>query len=520
MSNASVDPAQLAWSQAPRDAATEAEWLEALQSERIHVDRKDDDAPQMVVASVEPTTGDPQLVAVHLRADSGPFWVDRRTMRPQRVPERSSVREDDVMRVADLGDRVHLVLGRPVLVRIGMRGDRLVVEGVRALPLNIGFTRASYRKLSPMMADPGTLAPLAIDAIDRALRIDDDPGDEPRVRRIYGQAYRRMDDLHTPWRRDEGSAARRAVERMARLGRDVMLALDDARAFRRELNENARDDADERLRALGTDDLLSELHVRMGVVVRALSLLERARLATLSLIPAIEALVGPVPRDVLDALAAPYRTRERRAVDEKLVALGRRCMGKEGKPVRPDLADPGLRSEWARVARALQHVRILGMDVRPAAIGSDDAHMVQGMQEAWACEQAEPEERRKLAERRLIALSAKGPLGPVATPSTGAQLFLLRRLSKAKGSVAEGLSRALLRLRAAACEAGRRLAADGVLDDPLDALYMPLDEIEEALRGELGAYAARVRLRREDDRRFRHFVPPRRIAGKRVTEGE
>ena len=54
-------------------------------------------------------------------------------------------------------------------------------------------------------------------------------------------------------------------------------------------------------------------------------------------------------------------------------------------------------------------------------------------------------------------------------------------------------------------------SSDGLLERAGDALYMTLEEIEQALEGELGAYAARVRLRREDDRRWRNFEAPRMI---------
>ena len=110
----------------------------------------------------------------------------------------------------------------------------------------------------------------------------------------------------------------------------------------------------------------------------------------------------------------------------------------------------------------------------------------------------------------------RGAFGPLGVAPCVAQMTLLGRLAKAKGAVAEALAVALLRLRAAALEAGRRLVNDALLDAPDAARYMPLDEIEQALEGELGAYAARVRLRREDDTRFRHFNPPRRVPGRRL----
>jgi len=494
------------------DTGRDAEWLRLMQAEGIAFDRRSDVAPAFVVASVEPTTGDPEKLAVTAAHEAEAWWIDRRTMRPEHVPSASKTSEAEVMRAADLGDRVQLALGEPVLVRVGVRGERLVVEGVLPLLLRTQFTSASYRKLAPMMASPGTLAPLAIDAIDRALRLQAEDGDEPRVRRIYGRAYRRMDAHHTPFASDEGGrAVRRAVARIGRLGRDVMLALDDARAFRAELARAIPEQDAEGLGGLHTQDLMSVLHTRMALVTRALALLERARLSTLSLLPAIEASVGAVPRSALDALAAPSRSRRRQAVDQKLVGVAPYCHKPDGSWAVPGEAHA---SDWHKLLRTLKHVRILGMDVRPEPMGESDAALLSAVKEAVAAQEADLETQRKRAERMLLGMTRKGPFGLLAAPALSAQLVLLRRLALAKGSVSEGLSVALLRLRAAALEAGARLSAQGVLDAAEDTFYMPLDEIEEALSGELGAYAARVRLRREDDRRFRHFLAPRRILGR------
>jgi hypothetical protein len=75
----------------------------------------------------------------------------------------------------------------------------------------------------------------------------------------------------------------------------------------------------------------------------------------------------------------------------------------------------------------------------------------------------------------------------------------------------------MLRLRNAAREAGRRLADAGLVDEPDDALYLSLDEIDQGLAGEPGAYAARVRLRREDDARWAKWTAPRRIEPRRPS---
>jgi hypothetical protein len=51
----------------------------------------------------------------------------------------------------------------------------------------------------------------------------------------------------------------------------------------------------------------------------------------------------------------------------------------------------------------------------------------------------------------------------------------------------------------------------GVVDDPEDVLYLAVAEIQEALGGEPGAYTARVRMRREEDARWRSIEPPTRL---------
>ena len=71
-----------------------------------------DGVPVFVAASVEPSTGDPELVAVAASDEPGVWWIDRRTMRPERVPPAARAPEALIVRAADLADRVHLGLAR------------------------------------------------------------------------------------------------------------------------------------------------------------------------------------------------------------------------------------------------------------------------------------------------------------------------------------------------------------------------------------------------------------------------
>jgi hypothetical protein len=503
------------WRRAARDPARESGHLLELRGQGVPVSATvGPEGPRGVAASLEPLSGDPQLVAVYPEGELDPFWVDRRTMRVQEWPRTSLANEDDIVLAADLADRAQLALGEPVMVRYGQSNGRTVIDAVRKLDVRIQFTNASYRKLSPLASDVGTLAPLSVDAIDRALRLERDHGDEPRVRRIFARAYRRIDEHHTPWAH-QGRQAFRALGAVARLGRDAALALADAGKFRTAVTSAvAAQDAVE-LARLDRPDLIDALRARMALVTSALVLLERGRLATLSLLPPLEALCGILSHELIEALAHPQRTSERRAVDVRLLEIARRVEKTDGLQL-PPRGNPALEPEWNRLRRTLRHVRVLGMDVRPEAMGSDDALLAQAIQEAWDHEHEAPEAARRRAELKLMQTAAKGPLGPLGVAPAAGLVLLMHRLAQAKGSVAEGLSAVLLRLRAAALEAGRRLAQEGVLERAEDTLYMPLDEIEEALEGELGAYAARVRLRREDDRRWRNFRAPRMLLGRRA----
>ena len=116
--------------------------------------------------------------------------------------------------------------------------------------------------------------------------------------------------------------------------------------------------------------------------------------------------------------------------------------------------------------------------------------------------------------RRLLATARGRPLGRLREGLAGSIAMGLAQLADTKGRIGESVAASLLRLRAGACAVGARLVEDGILDECDDALYLDLQEIEDALRGEPGAYASRVRLRREADARWRHYDPPRTLAAR------
>lgn len=498
----------------PHLVGAEPPSLEQLKRFGLAVDPHASESPSGRVYSLEPSAGDPRIVAVLPDGDREAFWIDRRTMRVARSARSSLVDEADVVRVADLADRAQLALGQPLALRFAFQHDKAHITGLEPLLPQVTFTVASYRRVAPFIGDRSTLAPLTVDALDRALRVEEDRGDEHRVRRIFGRAYRKVDAHHTPWSR--GVRGRLGdLQRTARLARDVALALADARRFRLALAQSVGvHEAPPQLTDLELPDLIEALRRRMGLVVSALVLLERSRMASLSLLPPLEQLCDEVPRASFAALAAPVYTAERGAIDTKLRGLAA-LVRRGGQLEKP--RDTATQEEWERVRRTLRHVRILGMDVRGAPIGNDDEQLLAALHEVEARYDRESSAAREQARRALMSHALRGNLGPIGVAPSVGITGLLTRLAEAKGFVAEGLSAALLRLRAAALEAGRRLAHEGILERPDDTLYMTLEEIEQALEGELGAYAARARLRREDDRRWRNFDAPRQI-GNRASE--
>jgi hypothetical protein len=207
-------------------------------------------------------------------------------------------------------------------------------------------------------------------------------------------------------------------------------------------------------------------------------------------------------------LAAIRRTRARRRLDERLA----KAWAELGElPAELDPVPAALRRTFAELRRELAHERPLGLDVRPLPYGASDRALVDGMRAAsdGRAERAEREQRQAI--RRLMATARSRPLGRGRAALARTLTMMIERLADAKGTVAEGLADANLRVRAAALEVGRRLVDHGILDEPEDALYLFVSEIHDALTGEPGAYTARVRLRREEDDRWRSFAPPTRL---------
>lgn len=459
-------------------------------------------------SSVDPDDGDPDSVAVWLPERSA-WRIDRKTMRT--VEEGGGPLARSVLeRAADLADRAQLALGRPVEIDWVLSRGRPVVARVRPMAPVWRFTDEGWRVVELLWHDEGPIAPLAVDALDKALREDDDPLDVLRVRRVFARAYRRVEAGRgrQGGRRESFTAA---AARAAQVALDVARPISQARDFGKTL--------DERLAAFDTDDLsamedtglLRALRERQGVVIEAYELLDRGRKATATVLGALEAALGTVPRDCVHGLAAIRRTRARRRLDDKLA----RAANQLG--VLPDdlsTLPPKARRVFDELRRQLAGRRPLGLDVRPLDYGTSDVALVEGMRAAvdGRSERAEREQRQAI--RRLMATARSRPLGRGRAALARTLTLMIERLADAKGQVAEGLAEASLRQRAVAIEIGRRLVDHGVLDEAEDVLFLYVTEVQDALSGEPGAYAARVRLRREADARWRHFGPPTRLVAR------
>lgn len=461
-------------------------------------------------ASADPLHGDPDELGVWSYATGAAVWrIDRRSGRIIHPGE--GLDGALAERVADLADRAQLALGRPVEVEWCQSRGRVAVAAVRSLPIHPTFTSGTWRRVALVAADEGTVAPLAIDALDRGLADEEQRSSGQTVRRIYARPYRRLDGkgrllgnvelLPVPF---AGAAAARAAS-------EAVKPLAQAAAFQRGLSARLERFDAEDLRSMDADALLAALEARHAAVAEAFAILDRLRELTRTALAAAETACGPLPRECYPALAAPVRTKERRRIHESLAKLAQRIESEASALVpRSSLATP-TRRRWDELRASLVDVRPLGIDVLPEAFGASDEHFLEALASSRLARNAELEKARKDALRRVLATARTRSMGRAREAIVASIGVLVWRISVVKGETAEELAALLLRLRRASVEAGQRLVDLAVLEQPDDALYLGLAEIADALAGEPGAYAARVRLRREDDARWAWFDAPRRI---------
>ncbi|MEZ4256723.1 MAG: hypothetical protein R3A78_13600 [Polyangiales bacterium] len=464
-------------------------------------------------ASVDPGTGDPESLAVWV-SRAAPWTVDRRTARVVRSGE-GPLDANEASLVADLVDRAQLVLQHPVQIDWTRQGSRFVLTSVSPLHAVPAFSTAPYRILTLVAADEGTVAPLAIDALDRALSRDDEPSEEPRVRRIYARPYRRQDDTDRHRRHTSDSSVPRLLLRAARVAKDVALPLAAVRSFERGLSARLAAVDGQPLAAMDAPALIRELWERQRLAVEAFILLDRHRLATIAVLTALEMAGCAIPRESFPAIARPRNTRQRRRLNERLKRLAENIEEERGNLDGAEGLSSAVRHRFEQLRGELVDTRLLGIDICADAIGASDANLLDAIRRARRFDEDAFRRARRAEVRRIRQSAGEGALGRSRETLASSLVLLQSRVSRSKGVAVEGLAAVLLRVRRAAVEAGRRLVDAGVLDEPEDALYMDLAEIEEALRGEPGAYASRVRLRREDDARWARFEAPRRIEARR-----
>ncbi len=468
-------------------------------------------SPRGGATSADRERGDPDELHVWSGDVPQSVWrIDRRSARVAKSGAALDVRTAEA--VADLVDRVQLALGAPVQIRwCVQRGGRPCVLSVQPLELHPTFIAGSWSRLALVAADEGTVAPLSIDALDRALGIGGAPEVEPAVRRFYARPYRRRrGEPPKLGRREPGSFAFAAAG-VARVTAEAAPILADALRFERALSTTMERLDGPPLTTLASERLVEAVRERHRIVAEALLLLDRCREVTRRALEALEAVVGPLPRDCYPALAAPRSRRTRRRSQAELVRLRERIEKEHGNLVDPSRLSPATRARWEETKRKLADLRPLGIDVTPLPIGHDDATLLEALDRVPRFGHVARERAREEAGHRVAETARARSLGRPRAALTTSLTVLLQRIARAKGGVAEGVAAALLRLRRAACEVGRRLVEQAVLDRPDDALYLSLAELEEAFAGEPGAYAARVRFRREDDQRWVAYDAPRRI---------
>lgn len=459
-------------------------------------------------SSVGPHDGDPDHVGVRL---NGRAWyrVERKSGRT--VHEGDSLDAARVESLADLVDRCQIVLGRPLSIEWCIHDGRPAIISLRPLRPALTFTDAPLRRVAIVVADEGTVAPLAIDALDRGLcRVRErEPG--AIATRVYARPYRRL-ELEGRWLGGPMGAVSSATSAAAKVAYETAVAILADSEFCKAADERvARFDVAD-LGELDDEELLRAFEERHALVAEAFGRLDSCRELTRKAIVALEIAVGPLPRECYPALSTPKSTRERLRVGVELADLARKIGADiQHDDVRSRL-DAANAKRWDELRTQLRFMRPLGIDVVADAIGSSDACLRAALVCAPARKRIDAlEEARWSAIRRVLGKAQSQPFGAARAGVVSSVGLVIDRIVTSKGRLAEALAASLGRMREAALEIGRRLVDRASLDASQDALYLAQRELEEALRGEPSGLAARVRARREDDERWRWFDAPRRL---------
>jgi hypothetical protein len=464
------------------------------------------------ITSCDPVDGCPDVMVLSGLDGAGRLVIERASMRPLDGQEHDWS-FDVIDQATTLCDRAEHALGSPVSLELAQDARALAcTQAARVAPMP-AYLPAPYRLVSILSRDEGPIAPLAVDALALALEKDAEGG----VLRVFARAYRRTSDARSTSDAPRPSLVA-ATRRAAEVALDATEPLGEARALRTSVVQRCVElDAIDVTRLPGSS-LGRALRARRELVADPQRWLDRARAATGAALDVLRSTIGTIPEDVIADLVAVRAPEDRRRREEELTRFGREALAacQEDRQRIDALARGTLPERMHESAEQLRtrlaDLRPIGLDVRPAPYGSSLSTLAMAAEQLARSEDAE--ERRKRAHDAIVALGPRGVTSPARQGLVRGLLSLFDRLATAKGEIADAMSLALLRLRVCACEAGARLVDEGILEQPDDALYLSVAEIEEALRGEAVAFASRARARREEDARFRNLRPPRRLAAR------
>lgn len=469
-------------------------------------------AAHIRISSCDPNDGSPDVMVLTAADGGARLVIERASMRPVDGQEHDWA-FDLIDQATTLCDRAEHVIGSPLTLELSHDPRSLACIRASHVVPTPAFLPAPYRLVSLLSRDEGPIAPLAVDALALALERDAEGG----VLRVFARAYRRVSDARSSSDSPRPSLVA-ATRRAAEVALDATEPLGEARSLRSAIVQRCVEiDAIDVTRLPGSS-LGRALRVRRELVADTQRWLDRARASTGAALDVLRGAIGSIPDDVVADLVAVRAPDDRRRREDDLARFGREAIAACGNDAsklsaltRGTLPDSLTDAADALRVR-LADLRPLGLDVRPEPYGSSIASLT--IAADLLARSEDPEERRQRAHDAVLALAPRGVTSPARQGLVRGLLSLFDRLATAKGEIADAGSIALLRLRACACEAGARLVDEGILEQPDDALYLSVAEIEEAIRGEAVAFASRARARREEDARFRNLRPPRRLAAR------
>lgn len=469
-------------------------------------------APLLRISSCDPADGCPDVMVVSSPAGEDRLVIERASMRPMEGQEHDWA-FDVIDQATTLCDRAEHALGTPVTLELSRDGRALACTGAsRVVPVP-AYLPAPYRLISILSRDEGPIAPLAVDALALALEKDTEGG----VLRVFARAYRRVSDARSSSDAPRPSLVA-ATRRAAEVALDATEPLGEARSLRAGVVQRCVEIDAVDVARLPSSSLGRALRLRRELVAEPQRWLDRARGATGAALDVMRSTIGTIPEDVIADLVAVRAPEERRRREEELARFGREAIAacrddaERLAALAQGVVPPRMHEHADQLRTRLADLRPLGLDVRPIPYGSSIASLCMAADQLARAE--DPEERRRRAHDAIVAMGPRGVTSPARQGLVRGLLSLFDRLATAKGEIADVMALCLLRLRTCACEAGARLVDEGILEQPDDALYLSIAEIEEALRGEAVAFASRARGRREEDARFRHLRPPRRLAAR------